>query len=543
MIFADVSVEAAEGLILAHSVQTPERKIAKGAVLAPADIADLIDAGILQVSAVRLELDDLDENAAAETVARSISGVGLEVSPPYRGRCNIYARKHGLCEFDPSMIDRLNQAATGVLISTLSPFDSVGPGRMVATVKVIPYAVKAVDVELLCSCATTLSVREFRPHRVGLIVTESNDTQKKRVSKTISNIAARLETCGSQLHRCEYVPHEQAQVTMAIGFLIEQGAELVLILGVASASDRNDVVPSAIEAAAQKVGGGGVDLFGIPVDPGNLLITGDIGGVSAIGLPGCARSSKLNGIDLVLPRVLAGSDISATALLGLGVGGLLSDISERPQPREDYPKQRLNISEVIVSAVVLAGGMSRRMGVPNKLLAEVNGVVLVRQVTENFCHAATCCVTVVTGFEAERIRAAVEGLDVTLVHNPNFMEGLSASVKAGVRTVPDRVHGVLIALGDMPMVDTAIINQLITTFMEHGGHAICVPVYHGRRGNPVLWPREFFSNILDLTGDIGARQVLDRYPERIVEVPIENSGVIMDVDTPEELARFLQHSE
>ena len=108
MIFADVSVEAAEGLILAHSVQIPERRIPKGVVLGPADITDLIDAGVMQVSAVRLELDDLTENAAAQAVAKSLSGVGFDVSLAYRGRCNIYARTHGVCEFDPAMIDRLN---------------------------------------------------------------------------------------------------------------------------------------------------------------------------------------------------------------------------------------------------------------------------------------------------------------------------------------------------------------------------------------------------------------------------------------------------
>ncbi|MBT6407647.1 MAG: NTP transferase domain-containing protein, partial [Rhodospirillaceae bacterium] len=275
------------------------------------------------------------------------------------------------------------------------------------------------------------------------------------------------------------------------------------------------------------------------VDPGNLLASGSIAGVPIIGLPGCARSPRLNGVDLILPRLLAGMEISADILLGLGVGGLLSDIPERPQPREqhdvDMDEHKTTTAEPVVSAIVLAAGKSRRMGRSNKLLEDIHGKPMIRRVASTAMDALPGHVTVVTGFEADRVRDALDGLDVVLTHNPQFTNGLSTSVKTGIGSLSDDTDGALVILGDMPGIDVDIINRLTNAFRDSGGRAICVPVHDGKKGNPVLWPREFFPDILDLTGDAGARRMLDQFKDRVVEVAVDQAGILMDVDTPEDL--------
>src|SRR6185295_12832490 len=164
-----------------------------------------------------------------------------------------------------------------------------------------------------------------------------------------------------------------------------------------------------------------------------------------------------------------------------------------------------------IAAVVLAAGRSTRMGGPNKLLAEIGGEPLVRIAAEQALASRAKPVIVVTGHQREQVEAALRGLDVRLVHNPDFAQGLGTSVSTGVAAVPAEADGAIVCLGDMPQVDAALIDRLIAAFDPDRGALIVMPTVEGRRGNPVLWSRRFFPDLMAIEGDVGARHFIGRY--------------------------------
>ena len=175
--------------------------------------------------------------------------------------------------------------------------------------------------------------------------------------------------------------------------------------------------------------------------------------------------------------------------------------------------------------VVLAGGASKRMGKINKLLAEVDGTVLVRQVAAAAIESDAAEVIVVTGHEADLVRETLSDFDVRFVHNPHYPEGLSTSLRAGIGAVSEYLTGAVVLLGDMPRVTAATVNALIERFHADYNKTICQPTFDGRPGNPILWPREFFSDILDIWGDTGARRLIERYSERVSKVEVDDADL------------------
>ena len=175
------------------------------------------------------------------------------------------------------------------------------------------------------------------------------------------------------------------------------------------------------------------------------------------------------------------------------------------------------------------------MGGPNKLLAELGGQKLVRIVAEQVLASRAQDVIVVTGHQADQVEAALKGLKLRFVHNPDFAEGLAGSVKAGIAAVPEAADGAVVCLGDMPLVSADLIDRLIEAFAPDRGQLIAVPVSDNRRGNPVLWSRRFFNELMTLDGDIGARHLIARHSEAVAEVPVEGHGAFLDIDTPQAL--------
>jgi molybdenum cofactor cytidylyltransferase len=130
----------------------------------------------------------------------------------------------------------------------------------------------------------------------------------------------------------------------------------------------------------------------------------------------------------------------------------------------------------------------------------------------------------------------LDGLAARLVYNPNFAEGLSTSLRAGLAAVPPDSDAAVVSLGDMPQVDAALINGLIDAFDPARGALIALPTFDGKRGNPVLWSRRFFPELMAIEGDVGARHVIGAYGEAIVEVPVSDRAPLIDIDTPDELS-------
>jgi molybdenum cofactor cytidylyltransferase len=230
--------------------------------------------------------------------------------------------------------------------------------------------------------------------------------------------------------------------------------------------------------------------------------------------------------------LLAGLPVTRADITGMGVGGLLMEIVTRPQPREERAPE----AGRQVAAVVLAAGRSTRMGAVNKMLAEIGGKPLVRIAVEQAIASRANPVIVVTGHQHEKVEAALKDLPVRLVRNPDYAEGLGTSLKAGIAAVPENADGAIVCLGDMPQVDAALIDRLVGAFDPERGALVIVPSINGRRGNPVVWSRRFFHDLMSIQGDIGARHLIGAYAEAVVEIPVVGAAALTDVDTPESLS-------
>jgi molybdenum cofactor cytidylyltransferase len=403
---------------------------------------------------------------------------------------------------------------------------------MIATVKIIPFAVAAPqrDGALVAAskAAPVLRVAPYRIRQVGIISTEIPGLAPKVIDKTLKVTQERLAPAGARVIAERRVPHEQSALAAALQEVLHAGAELVVVFGASAIADRRDVIPAAVEAI-----GGKIEHFGMPVDPGNLLLVAAAHGHAVLGAPGCARSPKENGFDWVLMRLLAGLPVSRDAITDMGVGGLLMEIVTRPQPRAEAAAA----VQKQIGAVVLAAGRSTRMAGPNKLLAEIRGRPLVRIASEEALASGASPVIVVTGHQRAEIEKALGGLPVRLAHNPDFADGLATSLKAGIRALPSDVDAAIVCLGDMPCIDPKLMRQLMAAFAPERGVLVVVPTFEGKRGNPVLWSRRFFPDLMAIEGDVGARHLIGRYGEAVVEVPVAK-GTLVDVDTPESLAEL-----
>jgi molybdenum cofactor cytidylyltransferase len=190
------------------------------------------------------------------------------------------------------------------------------------------------------------------------------------------------------------------------------------------------------------------------------------------------------------------------------------------------------------AAVVLAAGRGTRMAGQNKLLAEIGGTPIVRRSVEAALASRAARVIVVTGHDAASVRNALRGLDVVIVHNPDYAEGLSTSLRKGIASVPAEMEAALIVLGDMPFVTPQLIDALSAAQEADAEALIVVPVYDGKRGKPVLWHRSLFAELQGIEGDKGARDLFSRYERRLVEIPVTDDAVLIDIDTAEELKRY-----
>jgi len=195
-----------------------------------------------------------------------------------------------------------------------------------------------------------------------------------------------------------------------------------------------------------------------------------------------------------------------------------------------------------VAAIILAAGRARRFQVgpdDSKLLATLAGKALVRHVAEAALHSRARPIFVVTGHAADKVEAALEGLDLTLVHNPDPDAGLSQSLALGLKSLPRETSGAIVLLADMPLVSADLIDRLIAAFASAANEPqAVVPVHAGRRGNPVLLGRNIFPEALVITGDRGARALLDAPGTAIIECPIDDEAVMIDIDTQDALAKL-----
>jgi molybdenum cofactor cytidylyltransferase len=540
MQFGEIPVGEAEGAILAHSLRLGAAALKKGRVLSADDVGLIAAAGVASIVAARLDPGDIREDEAATRIAAAAAGPNIATANAFTGRANLFAEARGILVVDRDRLDRLNSVDEAVTLGTLPPFAVVEPRQMVATVKIIPFAVAQAAVAAAAEFAARgeplLRVAAFVPRRVALIQTRLSGMKETILDKTREVTAQRLAALGSTLVVEERCAHAAGDLAPRIAAAINAGAEMVLVHGASAIVDRRDVIPEAVVLS-----GGRIDHFGMPVDPGNLLLLGHVGDTPVLGLPGCARSPKVNGFDWVLERLVAGVPVGRNEIMRMGAGGLLAEIPSRPLPRaEASPAPDAKPAEKKppgprIAALLLAAGRSQRMG-SNKLLAEIDGRPMVARTAQRLLSSRARPIIAVLGNQADEVDAALGRLPVLRVRNPAFAEGLSTSLKRGVAALPHDTDGVIVCLGDMPLVAGRDLDRLIAAFNPLEGRAIIVPTRRGKRGNPVLWASRFLPEMAELAGDVGAKHLIGEHADLVCEVEMDSDGILVDVDTPDALA-------
>jgi molybdenum cofactor cytidylyltransferase len=536
MLFGRIPVTEALGAIAGHTLRLGAgRVIKKGSVLDAAAIEALRAAEYTEIIAARLGDDDVPEDTAATEVARAVAGPFVRLAEASTGRCNLHAEAAGLLRVDRAAVDRLNLVDESVTLATIAPMSPVRAGDMVATVKIIPFAAPRAVLDA-CAAAgegRAITVAPFAPWSAGLVLTRLPGVKDSVLDRAAGAQRVRAERLGGRVLRELRCAHDEGAVAAAIAELLAAGASPLLLLGASAIVDRRDVIPSAIERA-----GGAIVHLGMPVDPGNLLLLGRHGGTPIVGVPGCARSLDRSGFDMVLERLAAGLPVTRADVMTMGAGGLLLETPARPFPREgDGPAVA---PEPAIAAIVLAAGRSSRMGDRNKLLATVDGAPLITHAVDALLATSVRPVVVVTGHDADAVRAALAGRDVLFTHNARWAEGMSTSLRAGLAQLGEDIDGALVALGDMPRVRAAHLEALAGAFDPAAGRAICVPTWERRRGNPVLFARRFFPEMRLVEGDTGARALLEKHAAAVCHVPMPDRGVTLDVDTPEGLEALVR---
>ena len=539
MKFGDFPVDQAAGIILAHSQRVGDKLLKKGIVLTESDTGALTKAGVRSITGVRLDPDDYDENSAAEKIARAAAGNNISISTARTGRGNVLAATRGLVTVDPDRLDALNLVDETATLATLVPFAAVEKGDIIATAKIITFGVAKATIgkceKIAKDGSPLVGIAPFLPKQIGLVQTAFPAHREQILDKATAVTRARVQSLGCDFIDDIRTAHTAQDVAAGLRTLQAAGCHIALALGASAIADREDVIPAAVTRC-----GGTIDHFGMPVDPGNLMLLGRVGDMHVLGLPGSARSPRLHGFDWVLQRLVADMEVSGEDLMRMGVGGLLKEIPGRPMPRarisDPSTTERSTAAPYEVATIVLAAGQSRRMGSVNKLLAEIAGKPMTTHVVDAAIASSASPVVVVTGHEPALLKEALADRDVRFIHNPDFADGLSTSLRAGLTLLDADIDGAVVCLGDMPSVSATHINRLIVAFDPAAGHAIIVPTFNGKRGNPVLWHRRFFAQMSDVSGDVGARHLIGDNEGSLLEVAMDDDAILADLDTPAALA-------
>ncbi len=331
MQFGRYLLKDALGTILAHMIVTQSRVIKKGRILSRDDLEDIKAAGYHEVLAAKLDDFDIKEDDAAKRIADCISSEHIRAGPATTGRVNFYAEKSGLFCVSRELINAINRVDSSITVSTLAPFTRTAPDMLVATIKIIPFAVDEKHMETVQALATSqqaFTVKPFMPKKAGLIQTVLPNTKTSVLAKTVKVTANRIAHNGGSLINDVQVKHNAHIIAQAIDYTLKQ-ADMAVIFGASVVCDPDDIVPQAI-----RLSGGTIERIGMPVDPGNLLILASRDNKPILGAPGCSRSPKENGFDWILDRLMADIKVDHRMMADMGVGGILSEIPSRPSPRD-----------------------------------------------------------------------------------------------------------------------------------------------------------------------------------------------------------------
>ena len=528
MQFVQLPVEEAIQAYLAHSCRLNGKRLAKGTRIDATLATALAAAGVSQVTVARLEKGDVHEDEAASTLSEAMAGVGIRLSRARTGRVNVHACAEGLYRFDRDRMLALNAIDERITCATLDENHWVTPGRMLATIKIIPYAVprSILDqaLDLFRQPLQRLTVREARPKRVALLQTRLSAVRESVLDKTFEVTRQRLSQRGSLLLLERRCAHDVDSLCTSITDALSHHPDYLMIIGASAISDRADVVPQALVAA-----GGELRRFGIPVDPGNLLLLGCVGDTTVLGAPGCARSPKDNGLDRLLDRLSCDLPIEDSWLDSLAIGGLLDEDAARPSPRQEASPVPSDNALPAIGALLLAAGPSPGKSTlrdKEQAVGHFLSVPLVHRIASQLLEVQCDEVVVVTGHDSDLMQKALSSLPVKTFFNPHWESGLGHSIAAGVSRLLD-CDAILVCHGNMPPVRTQTLLELLAAFRTNRHRRILTPCHQNQRGNPVLFSSVFFDALMALTGDSGARFLINCYPEFVHEVAVSDPGVLL----------------
>ncbi len=318
-----VPVEEAVGKILVHNIadEAGRKALSKGQVVREEDLEKLARLGRREVYVAELEPGDVHEDQAAARLAQAVAGPGVTLGRAAAGRVNLHAAHRGLFKVDAETVTRIN-GLDGLTVATLHGDTVVSQKQMVATVKVVPFAVPGDRLEQALAVArehpAAVQVKPLCSTNVTLVLTGSQAARERVFQAFEGPLRERVEALGSRVTEVAYVPEDEEAIAGAVAAAVEGGAGLVILAGETSIMDADDITPRAIRRA-----GGQIEHYGAPVEPGHLLLLAYCGPVPILGAPGCARSRRHNVLDIIMPRLLAGERLTRADIVALGVGGLM----------------------------------------------------------------------------------------------------------------------------------------------------------------------------------------------------------------------------
>lgn len=312
-------IDQAVGAILVHNIVGADgRKVlSKGYVITADDAGKLRALGKMSVYAARLDADDVREDDAAVRIAQRVAGAGVDVSKPIGGRVNFFPTNSGILRVNVDALKRINECQ-GITLATRKNYALAAPKKIVATFKTVGLAVPESMVRRAEEVGQVFDVVVPQIQRVAILLTGSELGKQRTQDTYLPPIRARIQELGGQVVAESFVAENANAIQETIYSILDAGAQMIIIAGETSVMDEDDLTPRGIVQA-----GGNIELYGAPVEPGNLLLLAYRGNVPIIGAPGCVKSRETNVVDLILPRLFAGVRVTKSDVIEMALGGLL----------------------------------------------------------------------------------------------------------------------------------------------------------------------------------------------------------------------------
>jgi molybdenum cofactor cytidylyltransferase len=330
MFFGEVKTGSSLGGILSSSIEIYKNKnkikISKGTVISKKLIDLLLSNKVEHIECAKLDDDEIDENSAVHQISKKIitsKKSNIKIQYPKNGRCNLVSSVDGIIIFQPNQLFYVNSVTNDIGIASLKAFSKVKKNQVVASIKAIPFGIKKNNVrDIINISKDCFKVLPFQKKNIHLIQTTNQNTRTKILEKTLEVTKDRLSSCGIKKIIEKNCSHEIKSICAQLQKSIDEDADIILIFGTSAISDINDIIPQSIIEI-----NGTILRLGMPVEPGNLILLANIKNskkhISIIGMPGCARSKKENGVDWILWRKLCDLKISSDDINHMGNGGLL----------------------------------------------------------------------------------------------------------------------------------------------------------------------------------------------------------------------------